>query len=63
MIMKNLESVGWKKFENNVQMERRDSSVMNDLDIKGVFDLVDVDKSGCISRRVGWTFLQCLTYF
>ena len=42
--MKDLEEVGWKKCEEKPKMK--------ELDIKAIFDMVDVNKSGSICRKV-----------
>ena len=46
-IMDQLESVGWQK------VTRKDAKEMTELDISKVFKMIDVDKSGSVSRTVG----------
>ena len=47
LIMKELEAAGWKKYQ-----QKSVSNGVSEMDIKAVFKMVDVDKSGSISRRV-----------
>ena len=44
--MSQLESVGW------VRVERKESEEITELDIDEIFRMIDVDKSGAISRSV-----------
>ena len=45
-IMAELEEAGWKKAKD------KPADQVSDVDIKSVFDLVDMDKSGTVSRTV-----------
>lgn len=45
-IMEQLESVGW------VRVEKRQSAEITQLDVDEIFKMIDVDKSGAISRSV-----------
>ena len=45
-IMSQLESVGW------VRVERKESDEITQLDVDEIFRMIDVDKSGAISRSV-----------
>ena len=45
--MKELEVAGWKKYS-----KKASGGGISELDIKSIFKMVDVDKSGSISRRV-----------
>lgn len=45
--MEELEDVGWRRFE-----KKEEGDEISDLDIKEMFKMVDVDKSGLVSRRV-----------
>ena len=51
--MTELEDAGWKK------AKEKGADQVTDVDIKSVFNLVDIDKSGTVSRTVGaspqWT--------
>ena len=44
--MKQLEAVGW------VRVKRKESDELTELDIDEIFKMIDVDKSGSISRSV-----------
>ena len=44
--MNQLESVGW------VRVQRKESEELTELDIDEIFKMIDVDKSGSISRSV-----------
>ena len=44
--MEQLESVGW------VRVEKRQSAEITQLDVDEIFKMIDVDKSGAISRSV-----------
>ena len=44
--MEKLESVGW------VKVTQKESNEITELDIKEIFNMIDVDKSGSVSRRV-----------
>ena len=45
-IVEELEAAGWKKAKSKKVKE------INSLDIKAIFNLVDVDRSGSVSRTV-----------
>ena len=45
--MTELEEAGWKKAQDKA------ADQVTDVDIKSVFNLVDIDKSGTVSRTVG----------
>ena len=45
--MTELEEAGWKKAKDKA------ADQVTDVDIKSVFNLVDIDKSGTVSRTVG----------
>ena len=45
-IMDQLETVGWQN------VEKKDGKEMTELDISEIFKMIDVDKSGAVSRRV-----------
>ena len=45
-IMKELEEAGWRK------AKEKSADQVTDIDIKSVFNLVDIDKSGTVSRTV-----------
>ena len=45
-IMGDLEGAGWKKAEEKKQED------ITEADIRAVFNLVDMDKSGSVSKRV-----------
>ena len=45
-IMAELEDVGWKK------AAEKTADQVTDLDFKSIFNLVDIDKSGTVSRTV-----------
>merc|ERR1711953_720208 len=49
-IMEQLESVGW------VRVEKKESFEMTELDVDEIFKMIDVDKSGAISRSVSSIF-------
>ena len=51
-IMGQLESVGWQK------VTKKDATEMTELDISKVFKIIDVDKSGSVSRTVSidWSY-------
>ena len=44
--MGQLESVGWQK------VTKKDATEMTELDISKIFKIIDVDKSGSVSRMV-----------
>ena len=44
--MEEFRSTGWTRFE------KKKLKGIHELDVKGVFKLVDIDRSGAISRRV-----------
>ena len=44
--MEQLESVGW------VKATKKESNEITELDINEIFTMIDVDKSGSVSRRV-----------
>ena len=44
--MEQLESVGW------VRVEKKESIEITQLDVDEIFKMIDVDKSGAISRSV-----------
>ena len=44
--MGQLESVGWQK------VTKKDATEMTELDISKIFKIIDVDKSGSVSRTV-----------
>ena len=44
--MADLEEAGWKK------AEEKSADQVTDVDIKSIFNLVDIDKSGTVSRTV-----------
>ena len=44
--MKELEEAGWRK------AKEKSADQVTDIDIKSVFNLVDIDKSGTVSRTV-----------
>ncbi|XP_023329126.1 parvalbumin alpha [Eurytemora carolleeae] len=44
-VLETVKSLGWSKFEND-----KNESTISDLDMRGIFKMVDVDKSGTISR-------------
>ena len=46
-IMKQLETVGW------VRVQKKESTELTEIDIDEIFKMIDVDKSGSISRCVG----------
>ena len=48
--MEQLESVGW------VRVEKKESFEMTELDVDEIFKMIDVDKSGAISRSVSSIF-------
>ena len=50
--MAELEEAGWKKAKDKPADE------VTDVDIKSVFTLVDMDKSGTVSRIVSIEFLS-----
>ena len=50
--MANLEGSGWTKFKQDK------CSDISDVDIKAAFKLVDVDKSGEISKTVIFSYLH-----
>ena len=45
-IMTQLEAVGW------VRVQKKESEELTELDIDEIFKMIDVDKSGSISRSV-----------
>ena len=45
-IMSQLEAVGW------VRVQRKESDELTEIDIDEIFKMIDVDKSGSISRSV-----------
>ena len=45
--MTELEEAGWRKAKDKT------ADQVTDVDIKSVFNLVDIDKSGTVSRTVG----------
>ena len=45
-IMKELEDAGWRK------AKEKSADQVTDIDIRSVFNLVDIDKSGTVSRTV-----------
>ena len=45
-IMSQLENVGW------VRVEKKESEEITELDVDEIFRMIDVDKSGAISRSV-----------
>ena len=45
--MTELEEAGWRKAQDKA------ADQVTDVDIKSVFNLVDIDKSGTVSRTVG----------
>lgn len=45
--MRQLEGVGWKR------VEKKESGELTEIDIDEIFKMIDVDKSGAISRSVG----------
>ena len=45
--MTELEDAGWRKAQDKA------ADQVTDVDIKSVFNLVDIDKSGTVSRTVG----------
>lgn len=47
-IMSQLENVGW------VRVEKKESEEITELDVDEIFRMIDVDKSGAISRSVSW---------
>ena len=47
-IMLELEKAGWKKAQD------KSADQVTDVDIKSVFNLVDIDKSGTVSRTVSF---------
>ena len=49
-IMEQLESVGW------VRVEKKESFEITQLDVDEIFKMIDVDKSGAISRSVSSIF-------
>ena len=48
--MTELEDAGWRKAQEKA------ADQVTDVDIKSVFNLVDIDKSGTVSRTVRWSF-------
>ena len=44
--MRQLEGVGW------VRVQKKESSELTELDIDEIFNMIDVDRSGSISRSV-----------
>ena len=44
--MSQLENVGW------VRVEKKESEEITELDVDEIFRMIDVDKSGAISRSV-----------
>ena len=48
--MEQLESVGW------VRVEKKESFEITQLDVDEIFKMIDVDKSGAISRSVSSIF-------
>ena len=48
--MTELEDAGWRKAQEKA------ADQVTDVDIKSVFNLVDIDKSGTVSRTVGGHF-------
>ena len=46
--MEQLESVGW------VRVEKKESFEITQLDVDEIFKMIDVDKSGAISRSVSY---------
>ena len=44
--MQQLESVGW------VKVQKKESNQLTELDVDEIFKMIDVDKSGSISRSV-----------
>ena len=49
--MGELETAGWKKAEEKKQEE------ITEEDIKAIFNIVDIDKSGSVSKRVCYSIL------
>ena len=59
--MAELEDVGWKK------AAEKTADQVTDLDFKSIFNLVDIDKSGTVSRTVSpvviFSLFSCLFQF
>ena len=59
--MAELEDVGWKK------AAEKTADQVTDLDFKSIFNLVDIDKSGTVSRTVSpvliFSLFSCLLQF
>ena len=49
-IMEQLEGVGW------VKASQKESQEITELDFTEIFNMIDVDKSGLVSRRVNFLF-------
>ena len=47
--MRELEDVGW------VRAEKKKTEELSEMDCDQIFDLIDVDRSGAVSRSVGYT--------
>ena len=51
-IMLELENAGWKKAQD------KSADQVTDVDIKSVFNLVDIDNSGTVSRTVSFQVFE-----
>ena len=71
--MAHLEEAGWRKQKPKKVLNRiqcfmlyiitfTQAKEITDMDLKAVFRLVDVDKSGSISRTVSARLTQCKSY-
>ena len=56
-IMEQLESVGW------VRVEKKESFEITELDVDEIFKMIDMDKSGAISRSVSLILFFIIFYF
>ena len=50
--MEQLESVGW------IKATQKESNEITELDINEIFTMIDVDKSGSVSRTVNYMFMK-----
>ena len=48
--MRQLEGIGWKR------VEKKESAELTEIDIDEIFKMIDVDKSGAISRSVNMKY-------
>ena len=55
--MEQLESVGW------VRVEKKESFEITELDVDEIFKMIDMDKSGAISRSVSLILFFIIFYF